>query len=182
MRLTCTGSYFAYAAYAALIAVFFVVGLPAFLAVYLFRNRRAILKGERWMLNSWGTVYDGARRYWLRARVVVVVGGGGTTGRRAEYGTHAYLWEVEELIRKLLLSSLVVVFDKRSPVQVAVAVFICCVAHVLHATWKPYMDPAVYRLQHGFLFATFSTFFLGLCFKVGARVRGPRVVRSCDIA
>jgi hypothetical protein len=69
----------------------------------------------------------------------------------AEYGTHAYLWEVEELIRKLLLSSLIVVFDKTSPVQVAVAVFMCCIAHVLHATWKPYVDPVVYRLQHGFL-------------------------------
>ena len=144
MRLTCDGVYFAYAAYAAVVAVAFVFGLPAFLAVYLVRHRDAVMRGERWMLNSWGTAYEG---------MISCVGVGGilVTVEHTEYGTHAYLWEVEELLRKLFLSALVVVFDKRSPVQVAAAVFVCCVAHVLHATWKPYMDRTVYRLQHGFL-------------------------------
>jgi hypothetical protein len=35
-----------------------------------------------------------------------------------EYGPTAWWWEVEELVRKLLLSSLVVLIDAGSPLQV----------------------------------------------------------------
>jgi hypothetical protein len=35
-----------------------------------------------------------------------------------EYGPSAWWWEVEELVRKLLLSSLVVLIDAGSPLQV----------------------------------------------------------------
>ncbi len=58
--ITCTGVYFAYAGFAALVAIVYVIGLPAFLAMYLVRNRVAIENEERWILTSWGTVYDGA--------------------------------------------------------------------------------------------------------------------------
>ena len=36
-----------------------------------------------------------------------------------EYGPTAWWWEVEELVRKLLLSSLVVLIDAGSPLQVS---------------------------------------------------------------
>jgi hypothetical protein len=35
-----------------------------------------------------------------------------------EYGPEAWWWEVEELVRKLLLSALVVLIDAGSPLQV----------------------------------------------------------------
>ena len=34
------------------------------------------------------------------------------------YGPSAWFWEVEELVRKLLLSAVVVLFDSGSPLQV----------------------------------------------------------------
>ena len=38
-----------------------------------------------------------------------------------EYGPSAWWWEVEELVRKLLLSSLVVLIDAGSPLQASVS-------------------------------------------------------------
>jgi hypothetical protein len=81
----------------------------------------------------------------------------------------AYWWDVEELGRKFILTSLLpVLLPRASPMQVACAVFVCCGAHVLHGTWKPYesVDRSLYYLQHSFLFATFCTYFVGLCYKV----------------
>ncbi len=39
-----------------------------------------------------------------------------------DYGESAWWWEVEELVRKLLLSALVVLIDAGSPLQVRCAV------------------------------------------------------------
>ena len=89
------------------------------------------------------------------------------------YGVHAYLWEVCELLRKLWLSSLVVLMDEGSPLQVAGAVVVSGWAHVAHGVWKPWKGAGVngdgkltYRLQHLSLFVTAFVFLMGLLFKV----------------
>ncbi len=43
-----------------------------------------------------------------------------------EYGPSGWWWEVEELVRKLLLSALVVVIDAGSPLQVSVPCRLPC--------------------------------------------------------
>ncbi len=48
-----------------------------------------------------------------------------------EYGPTAWWWEVEELVRKLLLSSLVVLIDAGSPLQV-MSVLSCRIVQMFH--------------------------------------------------
>jgi hypothetical protein len=74
---------------------------------------------------------------------------------------------VEELLRKLLLSAVVVLIDEGSPLQVTLAVLVSGWAHVLHAQYKPWGAGSVlYSLQHGALFVTGFVFLMGLLFKV----------------
>jgi hypothetical protein len=74
---------------------------------------------------------------------------------------------VEELLRKLLLSAVVVLIDEGSPLQVTLAVLVSGWAHVLHAQYKPWgAGGLLYSLQHGALFVTSFVFLMGLLFKV----------------
>ena len=83
------------------------------------------------------------------------------------YGPSAWWWEVEELVRKLLLSAVVVLIESGSPLQVTLAVLISGWAHVLHAMYKPWGKGShMYMLQHGSLFVTSFVFLMGLLFKV----------------
>jgi hypothetical protein len=124
-------------------AVVYVVGLPASL-LYILWRRRDKLFGERsvHMRATYGFLYEA-------------------------YGPTAWWWEVEELIRKLLLSAVVVLIDAGSPLQVTLAVLVCGWAHVLHAIYKPWgVGDTKYQLQHGSLFVTSFVFLMGLLFKV----------------
>lgn len=70
-------------------------------------------------------------------------------------------WEVEELVRKLLLSAVVVLIEPGSPLQVTLAVLVCSWAHVLHAAYQPWGRGSVmYTLQHGSLFVTSFVFLM----------------------
>jgi hypothetical protein len=74
---------------------------------------------------------------------------------------------VEELLRKLLLSAVVVLIEEGSPLQVTLAVLVSGWAHVLHAMYKPWGAGSVlYSLQHGALFVTSFVFLMGMLFKV----------------
>jgi hypothetical protein len=74
---------------------------------------------------------------------------------------------VQELVRKLLLSAVVVLIDEGSPLQVTLAVLVSGWAHVLHGMYKPWgVGSVMYRLQHGSLFVTSFVFLMGLLFKV----------------
>ena len=57
---------------------------------------------------------------------------------------------MEELLRKLLLSAIVVLFESGSPLQATLAVLVSAWAHILHAVYKPWgIGSVMYRLQHG---------------------------------
>jgi len=86
--------------------------------------------------------------------------------RCIRYGPHAYLWEVEELLRKLSLSALLVYFDQGSTIQVMCAVIICGWASLMHGVYKPFVDRGSYFLQHAALQIIFLVFVVGLAFKV----------------
>ncbi len=56
----------------------------------------------------------------------------------SSYGPTAVYWEVEELVRKLLLSAVVVLIQDGSPLQVTMAVLVSGWAHVLHSIYSPW--------------------------------------------
>ncbi len=148
MRLQCySGQWFAFAFYALVFAVVYVVGFPLGVLVLLHRNRYTLH----------GDAADPA-----------VVATKNKLGFLYEvYGPSAWWWEVEELIRKLLLSALVVLIEPGSPLQITLAVLVSGWAHVLHAMYKPWgQGSAMYALQHGSLFVTSFVFLMGLLFKV----------------
>jgi hypothetical protein len=96
------------------------------------------------------------------------------------YGPVAWWWEVEELLRRLCLTAVVVLMDPGSPLQVTLAVLFSGWAHVLHAVYKPWVIPGstavrhTYMVQHGSLLVTSFVFLMGLLFKVeGVSSKSP---------
>lgn len=75
------------------------------------------------------------------------------------YGEHAYMWAVAELLRKLLLTSLIMLFfESGSALQITFAMLVSAFAHVAHALWKPYVSRRAYLLQHASLAVTTVTY------------------------
>lgn len=83
-----------------------------------------------------------------------------------DFGAHAYLWGVAELLRMFVISALVVIFNKNSSTQLVVAVVASVVALVLHAAYQPFVDRAAYWLQFCMLGSIVVVFYVGLIFKV----------------
>lgn len=99
MRLQCfTQEWLGYAIYGAIMAVVYVFGLPAVIFSCLWMNRKTLYgKDSAATLRKYGFLYD-------------------------TYGPAAWFWEVEELLRRLLLTAIAVLLDPGSPVQIALAV------------------------------------------------------------
>ncbi len=97
MRLQCyTTEWTGYAIYGVIMCVVYVFGLPLLVSILLFRRRHALFGADAAAtanLAAFGFLYE-------------------------DYGPSAWLWEVEELLRKLFLSAVVVVIEKGSPLQV----------------------------------------------------------------
>jgi hypothetical protein len=148
MRLRCyDGRWAGFAIYGLIVAVVYIVGLPAAVLWILWRRRHKLF----------GAPTDPFVASTRAAFGFLYV----------DYGNGAWWWEVEELARKLLLSAVVVLIDEGSPLQVTLAVLVSGWAHVLHAVYKPWGAGSVlYRLQHGALFVTSFVFLMGLLFKV----------------
>lgn len=146
LRLQCyTAKWGGYAIYAGVMGLLYAFGLPAAVMWILYRRRHKLfgLRSPETRA-KWGFLYE-------------------------SYGSTAWWWEVEELVRKLILSCVVVLMDEGTPLQVSVAVLISGWAHVLHATYKPWgRGTPTYMLQHISLFVTFFVFLMGLLFKVNS--------------
>jgi hypothetical protein len=150
MRQECfTAEWWGYAAYGAVMGVLFVLGMPLLVLTILVRNRSQLYgpKSEQFRV-KYGFLYE-------------------------VYGPTAWFWEVEELLRRLILTAIVVLFDGSSPLQVTIAVMVCGWAHVLHSLYRPWCaglhagPPFTYYLQHASLGITSFVFLMGLLFKVG---------------
>ena len=101
MRLVCyDGKWFGYAVYGAVCGVLYIVGFPLAVLVLLYRRRRELFGSP-----------DDALVASTRARFGFLY---------EAYGPTAWWWEVEELVRKLLLSAVVVLIESGSPLQVRV--------------------------------------------------------------
>ena len=76
--------------------------------------------------------------------------------------------QVVELVRKLVLSSLLLLFDQGSPWQIAGAALFSVLSHLLYTNCRPMKDPRAHVLQHIGLGLTTVNYFLGLMLKVEA--------------
>jgi hypothetical protein len=148
MRLRCYDSRWSgYAVYCVVMIAVYVVGFPATILWILWQRRHKLFGAptDRLVASTratYGFLYE-------------------------DYGASAWWWEVEELLRKLFLSAVVVLIDEGSPLQVTLAVLVSGWAHVLHAMYKPWgVGSVLYGLQHGALFVTSFVFLMGLLFKV----------------
>ena len=78
------------------------------------------------------------------------------------YGAGAWFWKVIEMLRKLFLTSFVVVLNVHSPLQVTLAVLVSFWqfwAHTLHSLYEPWgYGSLTYVLQHLSLIATSFVF------------------------
>ena len=100
--------------YGVIMIIVYVAGFPLGILAILLRNRKHLFgEGSEETRRRFGFLYE-------------------------VYGPTAWWWEVEELVRKLLLTSVAVLFDAGSPLQLALAVMICWWAHVLHGVFKPW--------------------------------------------
>jgi hypothetical protein len=148
MRLRCFDSRWSgFAVYCIIMITVYVVGFPATILWILWQRRHKLFGAptDRFVASTratYGFLYE-------------------------DYGASAWWWEVEELLRKLFLSAVVVLIDEGSPLQVTLAVLVSGWAHVLHAMYKPWgVGTVLYGLQHGALFVTSFVFLMGLLFKV----------------
>jgi hypothetical protein len=148
-RLRCfTEKWWSVATYASIMLVVFTIGFPVAITYVLFNRRHKLFGvGSDRTRRSWGFLYEA-------------------------YGASSWWWEVEELGRKLFLTSLVVVMDEGQPLQVTLAVLVSVGAHVLHAVYEPWgFGSLTYWLQHLSLTATSFVFLMGLLFKSGTLSR-----------
>ena len=129
MRLQCFDPQWSFMAFlSSIMLVLYTLGLPLGMAMWLWKNRRRLHRTS--VENNLGFLY-------------------------LMYGTHAYMWGVVELLRKLVLTSLIMVFfDSESALQITCALLVAAFSHVAHALWRPYTDRRAYMLQHGSLGVT----------------------------
>ena len=96
MRLQCyTARWSLYALYSVIMFAVYVIGFPLAIFAVLFRNRHTLYGDDSAATHRmYGFLYDG-------------------------FGQSACYWEVEELIRKLLLTAAAVLLDAANPLQVS---------------------------------------------------------------
>jgi hypothetical protein len=75
-------------------------------------------------------------------------------------------WEVLEMLRKLFLTSLVLLFDKGTTMQISIATVWSLVFLVAHALYQPFTSPEDNRLQTLALASLSSTYFIGVLIQV----------------
>ena len=121
-----------WAIYAAVWVVFFVAGFPLFLLTKLLRMRADLRNGKAdepdqfmlgFLLHDYKSCGEGA--------------------------SVACLWESEEIVRKLLLSTIGGFWSDKSPLAIATALLLCVAFLVLHVHVQPFKTPTSNLLQVG---------------------------------
>jgi hypothetical protein len=168
MRLECfTSEWAGFAVYALVMCVVYVVGLPVMLTWLLWRRRHHLYTG---------IVHRGVTAHPEKVAFAQSMYG----FLYLPYGPTAWCWAAEEMLRKLLLTAMVALLDDVNSLQTAVAVVVCCAAHVIHAMWTPWGPRSIeYGLQHAALALVSVLFLVGLLLKVDATVSStPRTAHA----
>ena len=144
--IECRGSrYDAFYAAAAVVAAVVACGIPLALLVVLVYERRV--------------------------QKQVPAGPGATPFQRGlaffyeSYSNNCYLWEAGEMVRKLLLTSVIIFIGEDSFTQLTVGVLLCIVALCLHAQLRPFPDGQDYWLQYISLSALTASLLIGIALR-----------------
>jgi len=84
------------------------------------------------------------------------------------YRADAWYWNVQESIRKLLLTSVIVFFGRGSNLQLLVGLFVSVLAHLLHLYFAPFKLAFLNAVQNLSLSATWFTLLMGLGLRLQA--------------
>jgi hypothetical protein len=84
------------------------------------------------------------------------------------YKEDFFWFEPIDLVRKLLLSSVIVFLARGSPLQTVIGLLISVFFHILHAQLNPYKEPLHNILQHASMAVTSLTLVAGLCIQLQA--------------
>jgi hypothetical protein len=79
-----------------------------------------------------------------------------------------YMWETEEMVRKLLLSVIASFWGTKSVMCIATALIVSLVFQLLHTHYRPFKSPACNRLQHICLSVLNIVYITGLLLKTQA--------------
>jgi hypothetical protein len=132
-------------AWCSLWVVVYVVGLPVMVVI-------AVL-GAASERDTTASQRGNTERHWAAAAI-------------DGYKEKRSYWEALEMARKLLLSSAILLFDKGTPMQIAVATVLSVAFLIAHTLYEPFKEPKDNRLQTLALFALFGTYFIGLLLKM----------------
>jgi len=116
----------------------YIVGLPTFIAIYLVKNKRNLADPV------------------IRSKVGFLY---------VNYKPSSFLWEVQILAHKCLLTGALVVMYQYAIVQCTLAFVIAILSHSMHALYSPFRINLLNKIQHCCLFATSVAFVGNLAFQ-----------------
>merc|ERR1712072_1028218 len=132
------GEYVPYFMFAMVVIGVYIVGLPTFIAIYLIKNKRNLADPV------------------IRSKVGFLY---------VNYRPTSFLWEVQILAHKCLLTGALVVLYQLAIVQCTLAFVIAIMSHSMHALYSPFRIPLLNKIQHCCLFATSIAFVGNLAFQ-----------------
>ena len=118
-----------------LTGMIYIIGLPLGLLVWLVRHRKKLDEPE--IKDSIGWMY-------------------------MPYKRRAYFWEIEEIVRKMILSGGLIFLGQMPSVQLCVAMSFAILFHQLHSLWKPNANQIIYYVQHVALGAVELVYICGM--------------------
>lgn len=118
-----------------IVGIVYILGLPMGVFFYLYSRRNKLDRPE--ILDSVGWMYT-------------------------PYKRNAYFWEIQEIIRKMILSGGLIVLSDFPSLQLAAALMFAIFFHQIHAIWKPHATKLGYYLQHTALLAVEIVYVSGL--------------------
>ena len=137
-RICGGGEYVPYFMFAMVVIGVYIVGLPTFIAIYLVKNKRNLADPV------------------IRSKVGFLY---------VNYKPSSFLWEVQILAHKCLLTGALVVMYQYAIVQCTLAFVIAILSHSMHALYSPFRINLLNKIQHCCLFATSVAFVGNLAFQ-----------------
>ncbi len=78
------------------------------------------------------------------------------------YTREAYFWEIEEIIRKMILSGGLIFLGQMPSLQLSVAMGLSIGFHQMHSIWRPHASKMIYFIQHICLSAVELVYITGM--------------------
>merc|ERR1712178_385821 len=130
--------YFPYLWFTMTVIFGYILGLPAFIVYYLTKKKRIL--ADPLVRSKVGFLY-------------------------VNYRPSSFLWEVQILAHKCLLTGALVVMYQYAIVQCTLAFVIAILSHSMHALYSPFRISLLNKIQHCCLFATSVAFVGNLAFQ-----------------